>query len=351
MGRSFGLSLLLACAPALVAASPADDFAAVRKQYGITTIATPQLLRSVTGEGYFELQGRVTGSVGSADGSVTLLVRFGDVAQVVSAKKEPEWFSGGTADCRMIVHAVKNDLAMFPNLELVASLPEMDAADLDVRTAADSARKEEADRLKAETKNSQSAIKGEIEIDSSFFNKTAPPNALNGLIGAPINDATGKLLALVPDYTAVVLNSNPSLQASQAQFIAECVLAYSTQYGVDARLVLALIDAESGFDPMSTSSKGAQGLGQLMPDTSQSLGIRNPYDIEQNIYGTVRWLRGSLDRQSKLSKGTYDQLIRALAAYNAGSGAVDKYNGVPPYAETQAYVRRVVKKYLKLSGQ
>jgi soluble lytic murein transglycosylase-like protein len=133
--------------------------------------------------------------------------------------------------------------------------------------------------------------------------------------------------------------------------IAECILAYSSSFGVDARLVTSLIQHESNFNPRSTSHAGAQGLGQLMPETWRSLGISDPYDIVQNVYGTVRTIRGHLERQGKESKDTYEQLVRALAAYNAGPGAVKKYGGLPPYAETEAYVERVMRTYFKLSGQ
>jgi soluble lytic murein transglycosylase-like protein len=87
-----------------------------------------------------------------------------------------------------------------------------------------------------------------------------------------------------------------------------------------------------------------------MPDTARGLGITNSFDIVQNVYGTVRTIRGHLERQAKSSKDNYDQLVRALAAYNAGPGAVKRYNGLPPYAETEAYVEKVIRTYFQLSG-
>lgn len=108
----------------------------------------------------------------------------------------------------------------------------------------------------------------------------------------------------------------------------------SALHDVDAALVRAVIHAESAFNPQARSRVGAQGLMQLMPQTAAELGVGNPFDIEQNIEGGVRYLAGLLKR--------YDQDVRlATAAYNAGPGAVQEYGGIPPYAETQAYVKRI----------
>jgi soluble lytic murein transglycosylase-like protein len=112
----------------------------------------------------------------------------------------------------------------------------------------------------------------------------------------------------------------------------------SGTYRLDPDLVNSVIRAESGFNVRAVSPKGAQGLMQLMPQTAAQLGVQNPFDPEANVEGGTRYLRELLER--------YDfDLIKALAAYNAGPQRVEQYGGVPPYYETRAYVARIVRDF------
>jgi len=112
----------------------------------------------------------------------------------------------------------------------------------------------------------------------------------------------------------------------------------SKQFGVDPLLVKAVIKAESGFDHKAVSSKGAQGLMQLMPDTANDMYVENPFDPEENIFGGTRYL-------SLLLKRFKNDKALALAAYNAGPEKVGYYQGVPPFPETETFVKRVINYY------
>jgi soluble lytic murein transglycosylase-like protein len=137
--------------------------------------------------------------------------------------------------------------------------------------------------------------------------------------------------------------SQPNLQASARSVrrpldLNEVVNAASGTYKLDPDLVNSVIRAESGFNVRAVSPKGARGLMQLMPQTASELGVRNVFDPQANVEGGTRYLRELLERYN------FD-LIKALAAYNAGTQRVEQYGGVPPFYETKAYVARIVRDY------
>jgi hypothetical protein len=120
------------------------------------------------------------------------------------------------------------------------------------------------------------------------------------------------------------------------QIIKDTVRKAAAKYNLPPALITAVIRAESNFEVGAVSSAGAQGLMQLMPATAKELGVKNPFDIEQNIDGGTKYLRKMLDRFG-------GSVRKALAAYNAGPGTVMKYNGRVPYPETRQYVKRVLR--------
>lgn len=149
------------------------------------------------------------------------------------------------------------------------------------------------------------------------------------------NPASRVNAKLYTDSTGNVKNPDYSNKAN----VKDLISRISKKHGVDEKLVNALVKQESGFNPCAKSKAGALGLMQLMPATAKGLGVTNPLDPEQNVEGGVKYLKSMLNKYN-------GNIILALAAYNAGPNAVDRYDGVPPYAETQNYVKSILSNYL-----
>jgi soluble lytic murein transglycosylase-like protein len=178
-------------------------------------------------------------------------------------------------------------------------------------------------------------------------------NALQALIAGansqPVPTQTSTFATQLADASASTLSAATSTTATAATAstaatgVSELpadvpygaqITAAAKKYGIDPALLAGLVKQESGFNPSAGSPAGARGLTQLMPATAAGLGVTNVLDPAQNLDGGAKYLRQQLDAFG-------GDVTRALAAYNAGPGAVKRYGGVPPYAETQNYVRAV----------
>lgn len=140
-------------------------------------------------------------------------------------------------------------------------------------------------------------------------------------------------------FEPVVKFSSPK---GKPKSIDEIVTEIATKFAIDANLVKAIIMAESNCKPQAVSSKGAQGLMQLMPATAKELNVTKPFDPRENIIGGVKYIKGLM--------ASYGDLRLALAAYNAGPATIQKYQGIPPYRETINYVKKVIRYYKKFKN-
>lgn len=165
-----------------------------------------------------------------------------------------------------------------------------------------------------------------------------PSRKMLQFVGTP----TANLPDCLKDPTPAVAATDPLgdfvFTSDKQRQLAELVLRLAPEYGIEPRLALAIAHTESNLNPNAVSGKNAQGLMQLIPDTAVRFNVRKPFDPEQNVRGGLTYLRWLL----AYFRG---DVALAAAAYNAGEGAVNRYRGIPPYAETRGYVRRILERF------
>jgi soluble lytic murein transglycosylase-like protein len=180
---------------------------------------------------------------------------------------------------------------------------------------------------------------GELQTMVAQMNTpAAPAPATTPAATGPTSPFAGALAAAQTSPSAAPVSGAGASSAFDSE-----INAAAASNGIDPALLKGLVSQESGFNPSARSGAGAVGLTQLMPGTASALGVTNPLDPAQSLQGGAKYLREQLDRFGG------DETL-ALAAYNAGPGAVQKYGGVPPYAETQNYVTSVMSKAAAFRG-
>lgn len=190
-------------------------------------------------------------------------------------------------------------------------------------------------RVNNDPNSFENILKTSTPVTSDFGSILLGPQSMKVNANIVKNPSVSSLNTTIQE-----LGSTNSVTATSSKSqILDMITKISEKHGVDDKLVKALIRQESGFNPKATSKSGAMGLMQLMPATAKGLGVQDAYNPVQNVEGGVKYLKSMLNRYN-------GNIILALAAYNAGPGAVDKYSGVPPYAETQNYVKNILANYL-----
>ncbi|GIV10830.1 MAG: hypothetical protein KatS3mg020_0321 [Fimbriimonadales bacterium] len=319
---------------------------ASHKIKGATPIAGLEL---TLGRRVLEVEGAVVGSVAVGEERSILMEIEPGRSIVIAIDDSHGWLTRGQMRVRAIVEVRRERALVTPTYRLLdAAFASMVSQWEAQQRALQQARAQAQAKPQRTPMQNRPPTRGDT-LNSRANNARAPqrPNP------APDWDTFRANLHLYqPEYARFIRSRNPRLSQQQADQIAWAILRFSAHYGVDPRFIVAIVLVESGFNPDATSRKGAAGLGQLMPGTARGLGVVDPYDPIQNLHGTVKLVRGHLEKYWAQSgdPNSWEHIILALAAYNAGSGAVRRHGGVPPYRETQNYVRKVIRVYKQLCG-
>jgi soluble lytic murein transglycosylase-like protein len=327
------LGLLLSCAGAGASTapkpSPAEQYFAVRARGQVasapfdTVRLQPQQWRPYL----MEIRGTVTGNARRDDGATLIIESPGAGTYMVEVDADTAAYAAEAGQTVRVLAKVP-DGTIVNRLTVVALVTEFDAASYEIqqaRKAATAPARPPAAAKSPRSRNSrqQLASRGGIALRNA---------------------------SILQQYAQAVLYFNPRLPGADAMRIAQSIIVYSNRYGLDARLVMAVVAVESNFNATAVSRVGAMGLGQLMPGTAAGLGVNDPWSPEQNIEGATRLLSGHIAEMATKAP-TLEAIKLALACYNAGAGAVKKHKGIPPYRETRNYVKKVTRLYYQMCGQ
>ncbi len=339
--------LSLAILAVTASADSVTDFLKVRKANKIVGPVGTEALNSLTGTKVIEIKANVKGIVKIGDKSAIFLDNSDGSALTIHCRSIPDWISeGGAVSVRMIVKASRPEEYSELETQLIAAVPESMIAPYDFK--GQPAPKSGSSTSKT-TNSSESGLFGKIGPRGTRLERKTTPTTSRTAARGPGRSVS--IEEAIPEYAKFIRDRNKRISDQMCYTIAKSVIEFSVQHNVDPRLVMAMAVVESGFNPNATSHAGAQGVLQLMPGTAAGLGVRNSYDPVDNVFGACKLISGHITKYMKQTGGDVEQsLILALAAYNAGGGAVKKHGGVPPYRETQNYVRKVGTLYYQLRG-
>lgn len=337
------LLLSLGTLPARSAANrPADEYFKIRDRAKIVNPATTDLIQTHPDQfvgKLVEVRG-VINAISGSDSQTALLIQVTEntaptMVYLPPDKRLSDWtFLDVGTGIRALCQVVKIGGSSSGSLEIVMPVKEYEAV--------------QGDQLRAR-EEAEAAQKAALAARQ----KARQPQRLASRGAAGFRQAPAGRLSdgqLVQIYGNAVRYFNRRLGPGEAQQIASIIIDYSRRYGLDARLVMAVIAVESNFNQNAVSPVGAMGLGQLMPGTASDLGVGNAYDARANLEGSTRLLSRHIQNMTSDGRPTEEAVKLALACYNAGAGAVKKYKGIPPYRETQNYVAKITRLYRQMCG-
>jgi len=340
--------LVVAATPVAALALPARDYLALRRKVGyerkLTYAQAAQDWVVHVGKA-FEVSGALNGHMRSQSGLAFMVTLRDGTALTLDAppSDHAQIIQTATGSLRVLVRIREGALGNVVPLETLATADEGEVAFLE--------RVAQQQLARAQAKRSAATRRPPATYDVRSSNMRVRPMPGSG---AGLSEMARKYLSpeaqsIYAAYARFISGWNKRLRSDQVDSIAVSILYFADRHRVDPRLIVAMIIAESDFRPNTTSHKGAMGLGQVMPNEARAFRLSNPYDPIQNVRVSVNMLRMKLDmyRETGVPNGqmTIRQISLAMAAYNAGAGAVKKHGGIPPYRETQRYVQRVLKLY------
>ena len=354
LSTSLVFLIALACAaPVLAGQDPGTRYIHLRHQLGCNrslTYSRIQLDPQDYAGRVIELRGTLNGKVQTAGGGESIMLVLSDGSGVMLTGVSSGMLSGvagySAPMVRVLARVGSGELGNVPPLKVLAVVHDS------IVTAAErqmTARAQAANQQLRSAEMQRAGFRNALRRGMPDGGQLASRGGFARLSPATAEQAMANLgprvSGIFPAYYTFIARQNPRLNEQQAVSIAFNLLRFSDQYNVDPRLVVAMIICESNFNPQAVSRTGAVGLGQLMPGTAKELGLSNPFDPVQNLEGSISYLSSRL-----ATFGGLQNAYLAIAAYNAGVGAVKKYAGVPPYRETQNYVKRVIGIYNTLCG-